>query len=159
MRVLAIDPGTHSTAYVGWDNGKLIVTGFVSNKLFLSWLRWREREKFDCIAIEMVACYGMAVGKEVFETCTLIGRVEEILRDHPPVRVFRKDVKMHLCQSMRAKDANIRQALIDRLGPQGTKKAPGPTYGIKSHLWAALAVAVYAHDTLTPSPLSERMES
>jgi hypothetical protein len=45
---------------------------------------------------------------------------------------------------MRAKDANIRQALIDKIGPQGTKAQPGPTYGIKSHSWAALAVAVYA---------------
>jgi hypothetical protein len=42
----------------------------------------------------------------------------------------------------------VRQALIDRLGLQGTKKAPGPTYGIKSHEWAALAVAVYGWDQL-----------
>lgn len=147
LKILAIDPGTDSTAYVGWDGEKVTCAEFVSNEMLLSWLRWSEREKFDVIAIEMVACYGMAVGKEVFETCTVIGRIEEIFRDHPPIRVFRKDVKLHLCQSMRAKDANIRQALIDRLGPQGTKKNPGPTYGIKSHLWAALAVAAYAHDT------------
>jgi hypothetical protein len=60
--------------------------------------------------------------------------------------VYRRDVKLHLCHSPRAKDANVRQALIDRLGPQGTKKNPGPTYGMKSHLWAALAVGVYAMD-------------
>jgi hypothetical protein len=63
-------------------------------------------------------------------------------------RVFRKDVKLHLCNSPRAKDANVRQALLDRLGPQGTKKAPGPTYGVKSHEWAALAVAVYGWDQI-----------
>jgi len=34
--------------------------------------------------------------------------------------------------------------LLDLLGPQGTKAKPGPTYGIKSHSWAALAVAVFA---------------
>jgi hypothetical protein len=61
-------------------------------------------------------------------------------------RVFRKDIKLHLCNSPRAKDANVRQALIDRIGPQGTKKNQGPTYGIKSHQWAALAVAVYGWD-------------
>jgi hypothetical protein len=60
--------------------------------------------------------------------------------------VFRRDVKLHLCDSPRAKDGNVRQALLDRLGPQGTKKAPGPTYGVKSHEWAALAVAVYGWD-------------
>jgi hypothetical protein len=56
----------------------------------------------------------------------------------------RKDVKMHLCGTPRAKDGNIRQRLLDLLGPQGTKKQPGPTYGVKSHAWAALAVAVTA---------------
>ena len=59
-------------------------------------------------------------------------------------KVYRQDVKLHLCKSNKAKDGNIRQALIDKLGPQGTKKYPGPTYGIKSHAWAALGVAVTA---------------
>jgi hypothetical protein len=93
----------------------------------------------------MIASYGMAVGREVFETCVWIGRFAEIARQ-PVQLVYRRDVKLHLCHSPRAKDANVRQALIDRLGPQGTKKNPGPTYGMKSHLWAALAVGVYAMD-------------
>jgi hypothetical protein len=61
--------------------------------------------------------------------------------------VFRRDVKLHLCGSARAKDPNIRQALLDRFGPVGTKKAPGPLYGVKSHIWSALAVAVTASET------------
>jgi hypothetical protein len=93
----------------------------------------------------MIASYGMAVGKEVFETCVWIGRFVEVARVEPRL-VYRRDAKLHLCHSPRAKDANVRQALIDRLGPQGTKKNPGPTYGMRSHLWAALAVAVYAGD-------------
>jgi hypothetical protein len=93
------------------------------------------------IAIEMIASYGMAVGADVFQTCVEIGRFVEVAGEHVSL-VFRRDVKMHLCGSARAKDANIRQALLDRLGPVGTKKAPGPLYGVKSHIWAALAVAV-----------------
>ena len=63
----------------------------------------------------------------------------------PAVRlVYRKDVKLHLCGSPRAKDPNIRQALLDKLGPVGTKRQPGPCYGVKSHAWAALGVAVTA---------------
>lgn len=65
-------------------------------------------------------------------------------------RIFRRDIKLHLCNSVRAKDANIRQALIDRYGGKekaiGKKKSPGPLYGIKSHMWAALALAVTYHD-------------
>ena len=56
--------------------------------------------------------------------------------------VLRRDVKLHVCQSPRAKDANVRQALLDRFGPPGTKKAPGTTYGITKDTWQALAVAV-----------------
>jgi hypothetical protein len=98
----------------------------------------------------MIASYGMAVGASVFETCVWIGRFVQTasVSGGNVTRVFRKDVKLHLCNSPRAKDGNVRQALIDRLGPQGTKKAPGPTYGVKSHEWAALAVAVYGWDQL-----------
>lgn len=63
----------------------------------------------------------------------------------------RRAVKLHLCGSMRAKDGNIRQALVDRFGGQaqavGTKKAPGPLFGLSSHRWSALAVAVTWWDT------------
>jgi hypothetical protein len=53
-------------------------------------------------------------------------------------------VKMHLCGNQQAKDKNIRQALLDKVGPVGVKKTPGPCYGVKSHAWSALAVAVTA---------------
>jgi hypothetical protein len=48
---------------------------------------------------------------------------------------------------MRAKDSNIRQALIDRFGEPGTKKVPGLLYGIKKDEWSALALGVFWHDT------------
>jgi hypothetical protein len=56
-------------------------------------------------------------------------------------------VKMHLCGNTRAKDGNIRQALLDRFGPGkaiacGTKKQPGPLYGVSKDVWQALALAV-----------------
>ena len=62
--------------------------------------------------------------------------------------VYRQDVKQFLCHSARAKDGNIRQAIIDRLGPPGVKSAPGVTYGISKHLWSALAVALTAEAKL-----------
>ncbi|HET6477318.1 MAG TPA: hypothetical protein VFH93_14740 [Thermoleophilia bacterium] len=43
------------------------------------------------------------------------------------------------------KDANIRQALLDRFGGPaavGRKAAPGPLYGIARDVWSALAIAV-----------------
>ena len=38
--------------------------------------------------------------------------------------IYRKEEKMNICHTMRAKDSNIRQALIDRFGEVGTKKNP-----------------------------------
>lgn len=94
------------------------------------------------LAVEMIASYGMPVGAEVFETCVWIGRLIEAYHGPGPVtRVKRSDVKLHVCGSARAKDANVRQALIDLFGPQGTVRNPGPTHGLKSHMWAALGVA------------------
>jgi hypothetical protein len=43
---------------------------------------------------------------------------------------------------MKAKDGNIRQALIDRFGPVGTKKNPGWFYGFSGDVWQAYAVGV-----------------
>lgn len=82
--------------------------------------------QYDKAIIEMVASYGMAVGATVFETCVAIGQFKEIaMKQNIPVEfIYRKDEKMNLCHSMKAKDSNIRQALIDRFGEVGTKKNP-----------------------------------
>jgi len=109
----------------------------------------------DDLAIEMIASYGMAVGKEVFETCVWIGRFWQVWPGVSVTRIYRKDVKLHLCGTLKAKDTNIRQALIDKIGPQGTKNAPGPTYGVKSHVWPALAVAVTFDETVRKGSIEE----
>ena len=81
---------------------------------------------FDKVIIEMIASYGMAVGKEVFDTCVWIGRFKQISesQDIEVEYIYRKDEKMNICHSMKAKDSNIRQALIDRFGEVGTKRNP-----------------------------------
>ncbi|MGN1298123.1 MAG: hypothetical protein ACI4VH_06915 [Clostridia bacterium] len=62
----------------------------------------------------------------MFETCVWIGRFKEIaiVRNIEVEYIYRKDEKMNICHSMKAKDSNIRQALIDRFGAVGTKKNP-----------------------------------
>jgi hypothetical protein len=139
--ILAIDSGTTKSAFVQYDESKNLIIdhGILPNPEMRQILIGRE---YDLVALEMIASYGMPVGASTFETCLWIGRFIEVARTETRL-VYRKDIKMHLCGSMRAKDGNVRQALIDLLGTQGTKKDKGPTYGISSHSWAALAVAVY----------------
>jgi hypothetical protein len=144
--ILAIDPGTHDSGYVIYDNRAVHESGILPNREMRLLVKHSD---CDRLCIEMIASYGMAVGKEVFETCVWIGRYQEVWHSPDEVEfVYRKDVKLHLCGTPRAKDANIRAALIDLWGGKaqaiGTSKKPGALYGVKSHAWPALAVAVTA---------------
>jgi hypothetical protein len=139
--VLAIDPGPEESAYAVWDGQRISDFGKLPNADI--WLRARmARDSVDRCCIEMIASYGMAVGKTVFETCVWIGRFMEAFGPERCDRITRNEVKSHLCHSPKARDANIRQALIDRLGEPGTKRAPGATYGVSKDVWAAVAVGV-----------------
>lgn len=100
-----------------------------NNKILEQMSKYKLFNCFDEVkfVIEMIASYGMPVGKEVFDTCVWIGRfAERMLRFqvNEVYYIYRKDEKMNICHSMKAKDSNIRQALIDRFGEVGTKKNP-----------------------------------
>ena len=134
--ILAIDPGTEKSAFVVFDQNErsVIDKGICVNDGIINYILDHNESP---IAIEMVASYGMPVGREVFETVLWIGRFMQTAHWslQTPTLIYRKDVKMHLCGSVRAKDANIRQALIDLLGKEKTT-------GVSKDMWAALGVAV-----------------
>ncbi len=169
--MIALDPGPVRSAYVhfresAWPkNGPFAPVfdhGILPNAELLDLLTREAGLCTPSVVVEMIASYGMAVGAEVFETCVWIGRfVERATAGGCEVsRLFRRDVKLHLCGQARAKDANIRAALIDKFGPGkdvaiGTKKAPGPLFGIRADEWAALAVAV----TWTETEVFKRREA
>lgn len=146
--LIAVDPGNVRSAYVVWDGRQITDKGLVDNEVLRGRLIALKGQA--SLVIEMIASYGMAVGYEVFDTCVWIGRFTEIFGGNV-VPVFRKDIKMHLCHSMKANDANIRRAILDRCPstgggacPQvGTKLNPGPLFGVKKDIWAALAVLIY----------------
>ncbi len=149
--VLAIDPGPTEGAwclYAGQDKP-------------IQWAKWPSERILSLlpveggvhVVIEMIACYGMAVGRSVFETCVWIGRYQERCSGGATLTP-RMAAKMHLCHSAASKDANVRQALIDRFGGSkeaaiGRKATPGPLYGLAADGWAALALAVTHYDLLS----------
>ena len=152
MNILAIDPGNIDTAYCVIDAETLKPIAFdkTQNELVLEQIVNPEH-KIDRIAIEMIASYGMPVGKEVFDTCRWIGRFEQAAYEHTDCGidlVYRKDVKLHICGDSRANDTNIRHALIDRFAThdlragKGTKKNPDFFYGFRVDIWAAFAVGI-----------------
>jgi hypothetical protein len=154
--LLAIDPGPEQSAWVlynTWDHRPFSWEKIPNDQL----LNLLDDTLAERLAIECIASYGMAVGASVFTTCEWTGRFIERwrmgmrLRYTEVRRVYRRDVKLHLCASMKAKDSNVRQAIIDRYGGKdkgvGLKASPGVLYGMKADVWQALGVAITATET------------
>ena len=156
--IIAIDPGCTESGYVvvrhdGNEITQVVDKGKVENKEIYSVMN--QYLAYD-LAIEMVACYGMPVGAEVFDTCVWIGQFLREANTRKLARkiklIYRKEEKLNLCGNTAAKDANIVQALIDRYAygqpnkGKGTKKQPGFFYGFAKDVWQAMAVAVTYFD-------------
>lgn len=151
MRILGIDPGYVQSAWLIYDTDTQLPFdfGITENEELRIQLKGERRARI--LVVEMVSSFGMPVGREVFETVFWIGRFCESFPG-PFERVYRADVKLHLCGQARAKDPHVRQALIDLYGPSkelaiGKKKKKGPLYGVSKDVWSALAVAVTWSDT------------
>jgi len=159
MRILAIDPGTTESAWVVWDERTGLREFYLKpNGVVLAALDrlgdTTNPQNPTVLVIESIESYGMSVGKSTFATCYWIGRFWERWAwrhaDDSVILLPRLQIKMAICHNSRAKDPNIRQALIDRLGPVGTKANCGPLYGVKKHMWSALAAAVAYCDGARP---------
>lgn len=159
MITLGIDPGTTEAGFCVYDSDKktILDKGKMVNDKFVYHIgSLRYHHNVDVIIYEMVASYGMSVGQSVFETVLWTGRFVQASAglECKVERLYRKDVKMQLCHSMRAKDSNIRQAILDRFPatgggktPQiGVKKQPGPLFGVSKDVWSALGLCLAYDD-------------
>ena len=159
MKILAIDPGPVESGVVNYDSDdKKIVAVWpkkenqevIKNIKYPDYVLWNTQ----IMVYEKIESFGMVVGASVFETVFFSGRMAEAYGE-PCCPVTRREVKLHLCNSMKAKDKNIRQAIIDRYEPTGggkipqigTKAKPGPLFGMKGHAWSALALAITYAET------------
>ena len=154
MTYLGIDPGTEKTAiskislHYATPNTLSLVEAFIlPNEACRSWLRdeldwvW-----IDAVGIERMESFGRA-GASIFETCIWIGKFLSVMEQDTIYSLARKTITSNICGST-GSDSTVRQALIDRFGKPGTKKNPGPTYGITKDMWSSTAVAVTLADYL-----------
>jgi hypothetical protein len=103
------------------------------------------------VAIERVQSYGIA-GSSLLRTSETVGRLWQCAKSLsvPAILLYRRQVLQGLDVTGKGnRDALVRERLIemhggDRKAAQGTKKSPGPLYGVSSHAWSALAVAITA---------------
>lgn len=150
-KILAIDPGNVESGYavVEYDKNRItrvLDKGKVTN---LEIYKLIDRHCDGVLTVEMIQSLGMAVGQTVFDTCVWIGRFIEYAtaRGMTWEYIFRKEEKQIVCGNLRAKDANIRQALIDLYAPntpncgKGYKEKPGFFYGFAADAWMAFCVA------------------
>lgn len=162
MRVLALDPGDTQTGYCFIDTDTLRPLRFGKeddqNVLLLV-----QMETYDLLVSERVASYGMAVGRNVFETCEWVGRYTQA--SHAPVAyIYRKEVVLHICNSPRGNDATIRRALIDRFAThdrtngKGSKKRPDFFFGFRADMWAAYAAGLAYIETEMTGRASGKVE-
>jgi hypothetical protein len=151
--IIAIDPGCTESAYVLIDDDlRPIEFGKFHNENVRCEVRRLFNTHFSVrVAVEMVASYGMAVGKEVFDTCVWVGRYSELFDGYVTL-IYRQEEKLNLCGTKQAKDSNIIQALVDRFAcgvpnkGKGSKKAPGWFYGFSKDIWQAYAVGITYYD-------------
>ena len=141
MKILGIDPGTVQSGYVLFDE-RVLQSGVMPNE---DLLRIVIDDRSDLLAIERIVSYGKVVGDETFQTVHWAGRFQQAWACPDEVKMIRRlDVKKALGLMGSAQDKQVNAALLEQVGPKGTKANPGPTYGVTSHAWAALGVAVAA---------------
>lgn len=149
MKILAIDPGDKQSAYCLIDTETLRPVRFAKEGN-VAVLAAVIGEEYDVLVIERVESYGMVVGRNVFETCEWVGRFTQAAQvpGRPVGYIYRKEERLHICRDSKAKDVNIRRALIDRFAKhdlkngKGTKKNPDWFYGFKADCWSAYAVGL-----------------
>lgn len=152
-RWLCLDPGDTKTGWVLYcpRTERVLEAGWEDNARVLQHLD--ALDVWDLVVCELFEPRGMAIGQHSVDTIVWTGRFMERARC-PFKTILRREVKLAICGSTRAKDGNIRQALIDLYvpvsqskRPQGTKANPTPltplysSAGASNHTYAALAVA------------------
>jgi hypothetical protein len=146
--ILGIDPGPKDFAAVWWDGQEAKQSGYAN----IEWLVLDAGYMEGVVAIEDFVVY-QPLRAEGRETIKMIGAIRhECKRQKVPcIEIPRAEVLRHFGVK-KGGDTALRAALTDRFGGSkaaawGTKKEPGPLYGITgSHLLAALAVALTAWD-------------
>jgi len=174
MSILAIDPGTRQSGWVVWDGKTILSCGKEENEIVLK-LCEAHSVATRCV-LEMVGSYGtgLAMGKDIYTTCIWLGEFKHAFGRQRTEVIVRQAVKAHLCGSAKAKDSNVRQAIIDRFGGEaavdreklcgkrknkshdetcvlchgtGIEREAGPLAAVHADIWSALALAMTWWDT------------
>ena len=160
MLILAIDPGPERCGVVLYDAAAGVVrlawadmpVAMVAERLIAAHPEMRPfcagqpyaLPPAAIVAIERVQSAGIA-GASLLQTSEVVGRLQQAaaFAGYTVRLVYRREVCSALHVHGAGKDAQVRQRMLEmHPGGVGTKKAPGPLYGVTSHAWQALGLAV-----------------
>ena len=152
QHILAIDPGTTRSGLVVVERGLVEVAAKVDNEIALNYARSYSNGsalETSIVCIERFEARGMPMSDDSVETVLFTGQLIEAVTCTKFAQLAllkRSKIKIALCGTARAKDANVRAALIDIWGDSIRKRKKDGTlsenqFTIVSDAWAALAVA------------------
>jgi hypothetical protein len=147
LKILGLDPGPSETAYCLIDQDFNVLTaGKAALPMILKALSVAPP---DCVAIESIQSYGMAVGRSVFDTCYSIGRILQKCDDLalPTFLYPRPEYARRICGVGKISDSVLRQALLLRFGGDRKGEALHLLRG-NSDKRSAFAVAAYHNDII-----------
>jgi hypothetical protein len=153
MLILGIDPGPEKCGFCVYDTETQSIIEAKKDLPVVETLTGIDiyAARADLVGIERVQSYGIS-GSTLLRTSEVVGRLWQCSESLslPTVLLYRREVLRGLDVTGKGnRDSLVRERLIEMHGgtrkiAQGTKKEPGPLYGVASHAWAALAVAVVA---------------
>jgi len=155
--IIGVDPGPTSSGQVVVDGAIFPPIVLESNDEIEEKDLLITKYKAKIVVSEWIVSYSSAIGFSVLDTARLVGRIEERagVKGMEFHKLTRPQVGLELTGKSTPKKAQVNEAIRelyremkpDSLGGGknavvGTKKHPGPLYGIKSHAWDALAVVI-----------------
>ena len=155
MIILAIDPGPVTCGVVVYDpQARRVLRSWKADpveEVLTTISAWKLREGSRLlVAIERVQSTGQS-GASLLQTSEVVGRLQQRALDLviSVVLLYRREVCSALHVHGAGKDAQVRQRMIEIHGGSkeiavGRKANPGPLYGVASHAWQALGLAVVA---------------
>lgn len=174
MYILAIDTGSHDSAYVLYneDTQQLADKNKLPNlQCIQKFKKYLDKGQISKVLIEQTSSNGIPVGMEVFMNCEIIGFFVGFLKQYPVSveLIFRKTVKMALCGAIRkVTDASVNLMVREEFGEDNTQKRPNLFYfndevkennglqWMNNDVWASLAIILtYLRDKNVQSTQTE----
>jgi hypothetical protein len=153
--VIGIDPGSKESAIIGWNGKKILFHAHANNSNILWEIEMTVPKADDCfMIIELPTLYqSQPMGKDIVQTVLWCGIFHHAFGMGRSTFVKRPDVVLYFTGRRNENKAAVNLAIRDRIGGKGTKKEPGPLFGITGqHKMDALAIAVMSFDQMHEKP-------